>query len=491
MNMEQPTEEHAPSPPPTLAAVILAAGMGKRMRSTLPKVLHRIAGVPLVGHVLRAIAPLTPTRTVLIVGHGGEQVQATIGPGPEYVFQAQQLGTAHAVLQARAAVEGQVDTVLVLYGDSPLLRSATLQELVSLHHARPETRVSMLTCVTPDPYGYGRIIRDAAGQVLDIVEEKVATPEQRAILEINSGIYCFDADWLWPRLAALPLHPGAGEYYLTDMIAVAIAEAPGSVQALALTGMEETAGINNRVQLAMADGLMRDRLREHWMLEGVTLIDPRSIYIDADVILGQDTILYPGCYLEGRTRVGAGCRLGPQAHLVDAMVGNDCVIGTSLLEGCTVEPGVDIGSFNHLRPGAYLATGVHLGNFAEVKNSRLGPHVAQGHFSYIGDADIGADTNIGAGTVTANFDRIAGRKHRTVVGVGADIGVDSLLVAPVEIGAGAKTGAGSVVTKDVPPGALVYGVPARVVRQLAPGPPSDNGPAPLTASAPEERNDAE
>ncbi|HMA37791.1 MAG TPA: bifunctional UDP-N-acetylglucosamine diphosphorylase/glucosamine-1-phosphate N-acetyltransferase GlmU [Chloroflexia bacterium] len=473
------TEEGAPPQTPTLVAVVLAAGMGTRMRSTLPKVLHQIAGVPLVGHVLRALAPLAPARTVLVIGHGGAQVQATVGPDYTYVTQAPQLGTGHAVLQARPAVEGQAQTVLVLYGDTPLLRAPTLQDLVTHHATQPGTRVTILTCHTPDPSGYGRVLRDSQGRVTGIVEERVATPDQRAITETNSGIYCFDSAWLWPRLAALPLHPGTGEYFLTDMIGLAIAEDPACVQTRTVSGLEEAAGINNRVQLAEAEAMIRDRLRRHWMLEGVTMIDPRTTYVDADVVIGPDTILDPGCYLRGTTRIGAGCRIGPQAQLVDATVGDGCVVGSSLLEGCTLEAGVDVGSFNHLRAGAYLARGVHLGNFAEVKNARLGPQVAMGHFSYIGDADIGAGTNIGAGTITVNYSR-GGTKQRTQVGAGVFLGSDSLLIAPVEVGAGAATGAGAVVTKNVPPGALVVGVPARIIRWLTdPGvAPAADAPAP-------------
>ena len=459
MSTEPPTEEQIPSGAAPLAAVILAAGMGTRMRSRLPKVLHRIAGAPLVGHVLRAVAPLRPAHIILVVGHGGDQVRAVVGDGVEYVTQAPQLGTGHAVLQARAALEGRTRSVLVLYGDCPLLQSGTLQTLVSLHEARPDTRVTMLTCLATDPTGYGRIIRDSDGAILDIVEERVATPEQRAIPEINSGIYCFDSAWLWPRLAALPVHPGAGEYYLTDMIRVAVAEAPNSVQALCLAGETETAGINDRVQLAEAEAVIRDRIRTRWLREGVTMIDPGATYIDVDVTLGQDTILYPGCYLEGCTRVGADCRLGPNARLVDAVVGDRCVVGASLLEGCELEADVDVGSFNHVRSAAYLSSGVHLGNFAEVKNARLGPHVAMGHFSYVGDATIGARTNVGAGVITANFD--GGRKNHSEVGADVFLGSDTILRAPVTIGDGAATGAGSVVTHDVEPGALVVGVPAR------------------------------
>jgi len=469
MTSDPLTEQPPPESAGDLAAVILAAGMGTRMKSRLPKVLHPLVGLPLVGHVLRALAPLAPARTVLVVGHGGEQVQAALGPAYTYVTQQPQQGTGHAVLQAHSALAAHHGPLLVLYGDTPLLQPATLTALVARHRAQPGTRVTLLTSHAADPSGYGRVLRDAAGRVTDIVEERVATPAQRALQEINSGLYCFDSAWLWPRLAALPRHPGAGEYYLTDMIAVASAEAAGSVATLALDDMDEVAGINNRVQLAEADRVLRDRIRRYWMLAGVTLLDPATTYIDADVTLGQDTTLYPGCILEGATTVGDDCRLGPNARLIHATVGDSCTVGMSLLEHCTLEAGVDVGSFNHLRPGAYLSSGVHLGNFAEVKNSHLGPQVAMGHFSYLGDADVGAGTNIGAGTITVNLGA-DGQKHRTTIGAGAFIGSDSLLIAPVTVGPGAMTGAGAVVNHDVAPDTLVVGMPARPLRRRTPAP---------------------
>ncbi len=486
MTMEPGTEEIPPER--GLAAVILAAGLGKRMRSARPKVLHRIAGAPLISHVLRAVAPLAPTHTVVVVGHGADQVRATLGPTVTYATQTEQRGTGHALLQARAALEGQSAYVLALYGDTPLLRAETLQELVARHRARPGTRATILTACPPDPTGYGRVLRDAAGAVTGVVEERVATPEERALREVNSGIYCFDADWLWPHLAELPVHPGADEIFLTDMIDRAVADAPGSVQTLPVADFDEVAGINDRVQLAEADRTMRDRIRTAWMRSGVTMMDPATTYVDVDVTIGRDTILYPGCLLEGHTVVGPDCTIGPRAQLVDATVGAGCRVGASLLESCAVDDGVDIGSFNHLRPGTHLATGVHLGNFAEVKNSRLGEGVAMGHFSYVGDADVGAHTNIGAGTITVNFDRIRG-KSRTTIGPDAFVGSGSLLIAPVEVGAGAATGAGAVVTKNVPAGALVVGMPARVIRWLsaAAGPAAtDAAPAP---ASPEEKTE--
>jgi bifunctional UDP-N-acetylglucosamine pyrophosphorylase/glucosamine-1-phosphate N-acetyltransferase len=452
--------------------VILAAGLGKRMRSKLPKVLHPLVGQPLIAHVLRALAPLAPARTVLVVGHGGDQVQAAVGPAAEYVEQREQLGTGHAALQARPLLDGAVETVLVLYGDSPLIRPETLAEMIALHHAIPGVHVTALTCRTDTPYGYGRILRDAAGRVAHIVEERVATPEQKAIREVNSGFYCFDGAWLWPRLAALPFHGSTGEIFLTDMIDLAVSESPESVQTVTVEGLEQASGINSRAQLAEAERMLRDQIRLRWMDAGVTLVDPPSTFIGLDVEIGQDTILHPGTHLEGATRIGTDCEIGPMARIVDSTVGDGCRIGMSLIEKSTLEAGVDVGSFNHLRPGAYLSTGVHLGNFAEVKAARLGPHVAMGHFSYIGDATIGAHTNIGAGTITVNFGRGASEKGHTTVGEGAFIGSDTLLVAPITVGEGAQTGAGSVVTKDVAPYTLVVGLPARAIRKLTPPDPS-------------------
>jgi bifunctional UDP-N-acetylglucosamine pyrophosphorylase/glucosamine-1-phosphate N-acetyltransferase len=480
MSLDPPTDPANSGPaapaagPGSLAAVILAAGLGKRMRSKLPKVLHPLVGQPLIGHVLRALAPLAPARTVLVVGHGGERVRATVGDTVEYVEQREQLGTGHAALQARPLLDGAVETVLVLYGDSPLIRSETLAQMIALHRATPGAHVTMLTCRTDTPYGYGRIIRDLGGRVAHIVEERVATEEQKDIREVNSGFYCFDSAWLWPRLAALPFHGTTGEIFLTDMIDLAVSEAPESVQTVTVEGLEQASGINSRAQLAEAERMLRDQIRLHWMDEGVTIVDPPSTFIGLDVEIGQDTILHPGTHLEGATRIGADCVIGPMARIVDSTIGEACRIGMSLIEQSTLEAGVDVGSFNHLRPGAYLSSGVHLGNFAEVKASRLGPHVAMGHFSYVGDATVGANTNIGAGTITVNFGRGAHEKGRTTIGEGVFIGSDTLLVAPLTVGEGAQTGAGSVVTKDVAPYTLVVGLPARAIRKLT---PPDAGPA--------------
>ncbi len=469
-----------------LAAVVLAAGLGKRMASQQPKVLHTLAGLPLVAHVLRALAPLNPTQTVLVVGHGADSVRSTIGPhfGPnnalpiEYAVQAEQLGTGHAVSMAATLLSGHRGPVLVLYGDTPLLRTATLQSLL-LRHRQAQPRLTMLTCIAQDPTGYGRVVRDLNQNLLEVVEERNATLTQRAVSEVNSGVYVFDADWLWPHLQKVELNP-QGEYYLTDLIGIAIREEvvrprSSSVSSTAqpqrkgvvtftLDRLDEAMGINSRVQLSEAEGLVQARLRQEWQESGVTMLLPDTVYLGVDVQIGRDTLLYPGVILEGKTEVGANCVLGPNTHVVDSTIGDGCRIVSSTLEGSRVEGGVTVGPYSHLRPGAHLQEGVHMGNFAEVVRSTLEPNVAMGHFSYIGDSHVGEGTNIGAGTITANYDGT--NKHKTTIGKNVFLGSDTILRAPVELGDGARTGAGSVVTHDVPPNTQVMGVPARVVKQL-------------------------
>jgi bifunctional UDP-N-acetylglucosamine pyrophosphorylase/glucosamine-1-phosphate N-acetyltransferase len=332
-----------------------------------------------------------------------------------------------------------------------------LRQLIELQ-ADGKGPITMLTVVADDPMGFGRILRDEAGQVVGIVEEAVATEAQKAIRELNCGVYCFDGDWLWPRLTQLPLSP-KGEYYLTDIVAMAVAEGQ-VVQALKISDVTEVLGINDRSHLAQAEAAMRQRINQKWMLEGVTLLAPVLTFIDATVEIGQDTEIYPNTYLQGTTAIGRHCRLGPNTIVRDSTIGDGCTIEASVIEGAVLEEGADVGPFSHLRKGAHLAQGVHVGNFGEVKNSYLGPGTKMGHFSYVGDATVGREVNIAAGTITCNYD--GQRKHPTIIEDGAFIGSDTMLVAPVRVGAGAKIGAGSVVTHDVPPGSVAYGVPARV-----------------------------
>lgn len=440
-----------------LAVVILAAGEGIRMKSSLPKVLHPLAGRPMVWYAVETASQLSADKPVLVVGHGADLVRRTLGEAVVYVEQAEQLGTGHAVLQARPLLAGRSRTVLVCYADMPLLTVDTLSRLVALHQ-RSGAAITMLTLLADDPMGFGRVVRGPDGQVQAIVEEAVATPAQLAIRELNAGVYCFTADWLWSRLPNLPLSR-KGEYYLTDLIAMAVDDGQ-RVEALVSENTEELLGINNRVHLARAEAIMRRRINEKWMLAGVTLVDPATTYIESTVELGMDTVIYPNTCLQGRTTVGTGCEIGPNTLVHDSIVGNRCTIRASVVEEAQIEDEVDVGPFAHLRKGAHLGPRVHMGNFGEVKNSYLGPGTKMGHFSYIGDATIGAEVNIGAGTITCNFD--GQRKHQTIIEDGAFIGSDTMLIAPVRVGAGAKTGAGSVVTHDIPPGSLAYGVPARV-----------------------------
>jgi bifunctional UDP-N-acetylglucosamine pyrophosphorylase/glucosamine-1-phosphate N-acetyltransferase len=440
-----------------VVAVILAAGQGTRIKSNLPKVLHPVAGEPMVLHAIGAAKGVSEDRPVLVVGVGGDRVRATVGERARYVDQQQQLGTGHAVLQARSLLVGQSDVVLVTYADMPLLRAETLRQLVERHR---ETRpaFTMLTVVQDATRGFGRVLRDVSGAVEAIVEEVDATPEQLAIRELNAGVYCFDADWLWSHLEQIPLSV-KGEYYLTEMVTIAVAEG-WRVEALRTDDPSELLGINTRVHLAEATAVFRQRINEKWMLEGVTIIDPATTYIETGVTLGRDTVIHPNTFLGGKTFIGAECQIGPNTVIRDSALGDRCIVFSSVLEGATLEDQVDIGPFGRLRSGAHLATGVHMGNFGEVKNSYLGPGTKMGHFSYLGDTTTGPDVNIGAGTVTCNYD--GEEKHRTEIEEGAFIGSATMLVAPVHVGRGAKTGAGAVVTHDVPPDSLAFGVPARV-----------------------------
>jgi bifunctional UDP-N-acetylglucosamine pyrophosphorylase/glucosamine-1-phosphate N-acetyltransferase len=452
-----------------LTIAILAAGEGTRMKSDLPKVMHPVAGRPMVRYVLHAACALQPSELVVVIGYGADMVRETLGEGLAYATQRDQLGTGHAVQQAERTVAGRTPTVLVLYGDTPLLRPETLQGLVE-HHRSQESVVTLLTFQPEDPTGYGRIVRDEeTGQVQAIVEHKVATPEQRAIKEVNSGLMCIKDEWLWPNLARVQKRPG-GEVYLTELVALA-RQQDLAVAALTVADPLEVIGVDTRLKLAKAEAEMRRRINERWMTAGVTLIHPAATYIEGDVELGPETVVWPNTLLQGQTRIGQGCSLGPGSIIRDSTIGDGCRVELSVVEQATMEEGSDIGPFGHLRKGAHLGPGVHMGNFGEVKNSYLGPGAKMGHFSYMGDATVGAEANIGAGTITCNYD--GQRKHRTVIGEKAFIGSDTMLVAPVDVGAGAKTGAGSVVTRDVPPGSVAYGVPARVKSQpTSPQPPS-------------------
>ena len=441
---------------PKIDVVILAAGMGTRMKSALPKVLHPLLGKPMVEYIFDAVRDICAEPPLVVVGNKAELVQETLGEKARYVLQEPQLGTAHAVMQAREVLRGRSDIVLVANSDFPLITAETYQLLVETHQ-REGNKVTISTVVADQPRGFGRIVRDSDGKITGIVEEKAATPDQLKIKELNSNPYCFNAEWLWDALDRVE-KSAVGEYYLTDLIEIAAKERQ-AIGAIEITDHQESIGINNRIHLAEATKVIQQRINRKWMLEGVTMIDPDKVFIDDTVTLKRDTVLYPEVYLRGNSSVGEACQLGPSVILENTIVGDRCKLLFAMLESAKLENDVDMGPFGHLRRGAHLDDHVHMGNFGEIKNSYLAPGVKMGHFSYIGDAHIGRNVNIGAGTITCNFDGEG--KYQTEIGENAFIGSDTMLVAPVKIGKNAKTGAGAVVTHDVPDNSVVVGVPAK------------------------------
>lgn len=431
------------------------------MRSSLPKVLHRLSGKPLIQYSLDAVQGLTANPPVVVIGHGADAVRSAVGENARFAVQQPQLGTGHAVMSAEHLLKDEADILIVTTADMPLLRQETLKKLVDaqLGNSGP---ITLLTGFADDAHGFGRIVRAADGSVQAIVEEAAATPAQLAIRELNLSIYCFDAKWLWGALKRIKLS-AKGEYYLTDVVAIA-REDGLTVQANVLSDFNEAIGINTRVHLAEAETLLRQRINRQWMEFGVTLTDPAATYIESTVQIGRDTIIGPNTHLRGKTVIGEETTIGPNCILEDARIGNHCTILAAVIEKAVVEDNVSMGPFAHLRKGAHLMKGVHMGNFGEVKDSTLHPGVKMGHFSYIGNADIGENTNIGAGTITCNFDGV--NKNPTVIGANVFIGSDTMLVAPLNIGENARTGAGSVVTHDVPAGEVVVGVPARPHRKV-------------------------
>lgn len=441
-------------------AVILAAGQGTRMVSALPKVLHPLAGRPMIHYSVEIASQEGMGRPVVVTGHGAELVQKAVGEKAVFALQQPQLGTAHAMMTVQPLLEGQTDQVVVITADMPLLKAGSIRKMIDLQTGNIGP-VTMLTIIAEDPRGFGRVVRGADGNVEAIVEEAACSAEQLKIRELNVSAYCFNAAWLWQALKQVQVS-AKGEYYLTDVVEIA-RKAGQKVQAVVLADNSEALGINTRVHLAEAEKLLRRQINESHMLAGVSLIDPDSTYIDSGVTVGRDTVILPNTHLRGSTAIGENCTIGPGCVITNTRVGNDCKITASFTEDALVEDQVSMGPFAHLRKGAHLMKGVHMGNFGEVKDSTLAPGVKIGHFSYIGNATIGEDVNIGAGTITCNFDGV--KKHPTVIGAHAFIGSDTMLVAPVNIGEGAHTGAGSVVTHDVPAEGTVVGVPARPLRK--------------------------
>ena len=473
------------------------------MRSRTPKVAHHIAGRPLLEHVLRAadsalasddesgesgkVSASSTPRYVVVTGHERAAVRASLRWQPQhgdltFVVQEPQQGTGDAARVGLTGfaegAEGAPETLLVLYGDTPLMRPETLRKLLAEHHQRNAT-LTFLTGFCEEPGGYGRVLRDERGRVRGIVEAKHATSDELAITEINSGIYCFETAWLAERLPRLTAHDN-GEYYLTDLVAMALDE--GRTVATQTASIEEAAGINDRIQLAEAEAILRQRALRELMLSGVTIEDPATTYVEASVRVGQDTILRPGTTLRGATVIGERCEIGPYSVIQDSVIADDCRVYASWLEHAVMQNGARIGPMSHLRPGAELGPGAHVGNFGEVKNATLGDDVQMHHFSYVGDATVGARTNVAAGVITCNFEP-DGKKYRTDIGEDVFVGSDTMLIAPITLGNGARTGAGSVVTRDVPPGSLAVGMPARIRRDAnaQPAQSAHNDAQPATA----------
>ncbi|KAF1304092.1 bifunctional UDP-N-acetylglucosamine diphosphorylase/glucosamine-1-phosphate N-acetyltransferase GlmU [Candidatus Enterococcus willemsii] len=431
-------------------AIILAAGKGTRMKSKLYKVLHPVCGKPMVEHIINRVEETNPTEIVTIVGHGADKVQSQLGERSQYALQAEQLGTGHAVMQAAEFLKGKKGTTLVISGDTPLLTSETLDNLFEYHQGKGAS-ATILTAHAENPTGYGRILRDHVGIVDRIVEQKDATPEEAQVKEINTGTYCFDNELLFDALENLNTDNAQGEYYLTDIIEILKADGK-NVAAYQTEDFNESLGVNDRVALAEANRLMRERINHQHMLNGVSFIDPAATYIDAGVIIGAETVIEPGVYLKGKTVIGENCVITAQSQIVDSTIEDNVTIKTSVVEESVVRSGADVGPYAHLRPKAEIHENAHVGNFVEVKNAVVGEGTKVGHLSYVGDATLGKDINVGCGVVFVNYD--GKKKHRTVVGDHSFIGSSVNIIAPVEIEANSCVAAGSTITDDIPEHAL-------------------------------------
>ena len=433
-----------------LVAIILAAGKGTRMRSKYPKVLHKVGGKPMLQHVIDAATVAGADKKVIIVGHEAEMVEAMVGEQGTIALQAEQLGTGHAVMQTAEALKGFTGTALILCGDTPLLDGEELKKFCEAHQASG-TAATVLTAIMDDPFGYGRIIRDADGNVQGIVEQKDATEEQRAIKEINTGIYCMECPQMFDVLATLTNDNAQGEYYLTDVLQKLNA-AGAKVGGACTADSDMVMGINSRKQLSVAEGVMRQRILDKLMDAGVTIMDPASTFIEASVKIGRDTVIYPYTWLEGCTEIGEDCEIGPNARFTNVKIGDDNHLQFIYGHDCEVKNHVTAGPYVHLRPDTVISDHVKIGNYVEVKNSNVGEGTKLPHLTYIGDSDIGSGVNMGCGCITVNYD--GKKKHRTIIGDNAFVGCNTNLVAPVTVQANTYIGAGSTITKEVPENAL-------------------------------------
>jgi bifunctional UDP-N-acetylglucosamine pyrophosphorylase/glucosamine-1-phosphate N-acetyltransferase len=456
--------------------LILAAGLGTRMKSRRAKVLHEVAGRPLVCHVVRAASELSPEALFIVVGHQADDVESVVRQEAsvlsdrrsadfdlQFILQEQQHGTGHAVMAARDQLKGRPGPLVILAGDGPMIQGATLGRLVDTHAAE-RNDVTLLTVCMDDPHGYGRIIRDDGGRFVRCVEQKDASPEEKAVQEVAVSIYCFNTPALLEGLDGLTTNNAQGEYYLTDVPRVMLGQGR-RVGLVRHSDPGEVLGVNTRVELAELDRKLRARKLQELMLSGVTIVDPASTYVDQDVEIGQDTIIHPQVIIEGATRIGSDCTVSSWTRIRNCSIGNSVTIRNScVLEDSTIHTKAAVGPFARLRKGAEIGENAAIGNFVEVKKSTVGRGTKASHLSYLGDARLGDRVNIGAGTVTCNYDGV--RKNETIIEDDVKIGSDTMLVAPVRVGRGSVTGAGSVVTKDIPPDSLAVGIPATVKKKV-------------------------
>lgn len=434
-------------------AIILAAGKGTRMKSDLPKVLHKVAGISMLEHVFRSVNAIDPEKTVTVVGHKAELVEQVLAGQTDFVCQTEQLGTGHAVMMAEPVLENLTGQTLVIAGDTPLITGESLKNLIDFH-INHKNVATILTAEADNPFGYGRIVRNQHDEVLKIVEQKDASDFEQQIKEINTGTYVFDNARLFEALKNINTNNAQGEYYITDVIGI-FRENGEKVGAYTLKDFDESLGVNDRVALATAEGIMRRRINQQHMVNGVSFVNPHATYIDVDVEIAPEVQVEANVTLKGQTKIGAETILTNGTYIVDSVIGERTIITNSMIEESSVADGVTVGPYAHIRPGSSLAKDVHVGNFVEVKGSSIGENTKAGHLTYIGNSEVGANVNFGAGTITVNYD--GQKKYKTVIGDNVFVGSNSTIIAPVELGDNSLVGAGSTITKDVPADAIALG----------------------------------
>lgn len=442
-------------------AIILAAGKGTRMKSDLPKVMHKVAGISMLEHVFRNVSAISATKVVSVIGHKAELVRDILKDKSEFVLQTEQLGTGHAVMMAESQLAGLEGQTLVIAGDTPLITGESLKSLLEYHRSHHNV-ATILTAEADNPFGYGRVIRNQNEEVLRIVEQKDATDFEQQVTEINTGTYVFDNKRLFEALKNINTDNAQGEYYLTDVISI-FKEAGEKVGAYKLHDFDESLGVNDRVALSRAEAVMRERITHKHMVNGVSFIDPATAYIECDVVIGEDVLIEANITLKGQTEIGSGTVLTNGTYIVESKIGKDCVITNSMIEESELGDGVTVGPYAHIRPASYLDNGVHIGNYVEVKSSTVGKGTKAGHLTYIGNAEVGSNVNFGAGTILANYD--GKDKYQTIIGNNVFIGSNSTVLAPITIGDNALTAAGSVINQDVPVDSVAIARSRQVIKE--------------------------